>query len=58
MPQCIGGTWRGGGAEKSADIVVELSRKVTIWEYIPAGLGIIGTPLIATIIMGFRYIKT
>uniref|UniRef100_A0A7C5TES7 NADH dehydrogenase n=1 Tax=Ignisphaera aggregans TaxID=334771 RepID=A0A7C5TES7_9CREN len=51
------GTWRGGGAEKSADIVVELSRKVTIWEYIPAGLGIIGTPLIATIIWGLDILK-
>jgi hypothetical protein len=51
------GTWRSEGAGKQADVVVELSRKVTIWEYIPAGLGIIGTPLIAAIIWGLDILK-
>ncbi|MEM2221580.1 MAG: complex I subunit 5 family protein [Ignisphaera sp.] len=49
------GTWRGGTEAKKMGI--ELLRRLTIWEYIPAWLGIVGTPLVIIAIWGIEIMK-
>ncbi|MCS7110802.1 MAG: complex I subunit 5 family protein [Ignisphaera sp.] len=52
------GTWRGSSTEsKEIDVSIELSKRLTIWEYIPAWLGIAGTPPIMIAILGTEVLK-
>lgn len=51
------GTWRSKQSREEAVLHTKLLKRLTIWEYIPAWLGVVGAPPIAIAILGVEILK-